>query len=40
MVAEGKLKPCPQCQLLTMKEYGICNVINCAQCNIWWNWRK
>mmetsp|Transcript_15750 Transcript_15750/g.28328 ORF Transcript_15750/g.28328 Transcript_15750/m.28328 type:complete len:86 (+) Transcript_15750:291-548(+) len=24
---------------MTMKEYGICNVINCGQCGVWWNWN-
>jgi hypothetical protein len=36
---EGKLKACPVCKLWTMKEYGICNVIQCGKCAIWWNWR-
>jgi hypothetical protein len=39
MIAEGKLRPCPSCALLTLKEYGICNVIQCAKCGVWWNWR-
>jgi hypothetical protein len=20
--------------------HGICNVINCEQCGVWWNWRS
>ena len=40
MIAEGKLRPCPKCQMLTMKEYGVCNVIECQQCSIVWNWRN
>jgi len=24
---------------MTLKEYGVCNVIECAKCGIWWNWR-
>jgi hypothetical protein len=40
MVAEGTLRPCPKCALLTMKEYGICNVIVCERCSIWWNWTS
>ena len=23
-----------------MKEYGVCNVIECQQCSIVWNWRN
>ena len=39
MIADGVLRPCPKCKLLTMKEYGVCNVIDCQQCGIVWNWR-
>ena len=39
MIADGTLRPCPTCQLLTMKEFGVCNVIDCQQCSIVWNWR-
>jgi len=39
MIADGTLRPCPKCQLLTMKEYGVCNVIECQQCSIVWNWK-
>jgi hypothetical protein len=21
-----------------MKEKGICNVLQCAKCSVWWNW--
>mmetsp|Transcript_63296 Transcript_63296/g.173995 ORF Transcript_63296/g.173995 Transcript_63296/m.173995 type:complete len:120 (+) Transcript_63296:232-591(+) len=38
MIRERKIRPCPKCHNMTMKEYGICNVINCDQCGIWWNW--
>jgi hypothetical protein len=24
----------------TFKEKGVCNVINCAKCNCWWNWKS
>ena len=27
MIAEGKLRPCPKCKMLTMKEFGVCNVV-------------
>ena len=36
MIEEKKIRPCPKCNMMTMKEYGICNVINCDQCGIWW----
>jgi len=39
MVREGKLRPCPKCGYMAMKDYGICNIIQCGHCNIWWNWR-
>jgi len=28
MVREGTLRPCPKCKMLTMKEFGVCNVID------------
>ena len=39
MIADGTLRPCPKCKLLTMKEYGVCNVISCQQCSVVWHWR-
>jgi len=39
MITEGKLRTCPKCNHLTMKEYGVCNVIECMKCAIWWNWK-
>lgn len=24
--------------LLCCQEYGVCNVLQCAKCGIWWNW--
>ena len=38
MLQDGTMRKCPKCQLLTMKEFGVCNVIQCEQCSIWWNW--
>merc|ERR1711988_931809 len=32
MIEDGTLRPCPKCDLLTLKEYGVCNVISCQQC--------
>lgn len=40
MLADGTVRPCPACRLPTFKEYGICNVIHCEQCGVWWNWRS
>lgn len=40
MLAEGTMRKCPSCQLVTMKEFGVCNVIQCEKCSIWWNWRS
>jgi len=40
MIQEGTLRPCPKCQHMTLKEFGVCNVIECAKCGIWWNWRN
>lgn len=39
MINAGTLRECPSCRHLTMKEKGICNVIHCVKCGIWWNWR-
>ena len=39
MIESGELRKCPACQHLTLKEKGICNVIQCTKCGIWWNWR-
>jgi hypothetical protein len=27
------------CKLLTLKEKGLCNIIQCSKCGIVWNWR-
>ncbi|CAF4205421.1 unnamed protein product [Rotaria sp. Silwood2] len=39
MIKSGELRECPTCRHLTLKEKGVCNVIECAKCGIWWNWR-
>lgn len=39
MLEEGKIRLCPKCQFAHMKDYGICNVLQCGKCKIWWNWR-
>ncbi|CAF0994339.1 unnamed protein product [Didymodactylos carnosus] len=38
MIVKGVLRECPSCKHLTLKEKGLCNVIECAKCSIWWNW--
>jgi hypothetical protein len=39
MIQSGELRACPACRHWTFKEKGICNVIECAKCGVWWNWR-
>ena len=39
-LAEGRLRPCPRCDHLTFKERGVCNVLQCGKCGIWWNWNS
>lgn len=39
MIKSGQLRECPTCRHLTLKEKGLCNIIECAKCGIWWNWR-
>ncbi|CAF3865774.1 unnamed protein product [Adineta steineri] len=39
MIQTGQLRECPTCRHLTLKEKGVCNVIECAKCGIWWNWN-
>jgi hypothetical protein len=31
MVAAGVVRPCPACALPTLKEHGVCNVIQCER---------
>lgn len=38
MVKQGKVRMCPACQHPAMKDKGICNVLQCTKCYIWWNW--
>lgn len=40
MIESGALRPCPQCTALNMKDYGLCNVLQCHACQIWWNWES
>ena len=39
LIASGILRLCPKCSLPTMKDKGMCNVMNCGKCGIFWNWR-
>ncbi|ETO14500.1 hypothetical protein RFI_22860 [Reticulomyxa filosa] len=39
MLKEGKIRLCPACKFPHMKDYGLCNVLQCGKCNMWWNWR-
>merc|ERR1719499_1159537 len=39
MIKDGTMRKCPKCQTLTMKDKGLCNIINCNNCGVWWNWR-
>jgi len=40
LVKDGTVRLCPRCKDPTMKDMGICNVIQCGRCQIWWNWRS
>ena len=39
MVRSGVLRGCPQCRQWVLKEFGICNVIECGRCGVWFNWE-
>mmetsp|Transcript_48912 Transcript_48912/g.60130 ORF Transcript_48912/g.60130 Transcript_48912/m.60130 type:complete len:101 (-) Transcript_48912:56-358(-) len=39
MEQSGEVKRCPVCKHPHMKDYGLCNVLKCGNCMIWWNWR-
>jgi hypothetical protein len=39
MVKQGVLRECPKCRYPAFKDYGMCNVMHCAKCSIYWNWR-
>lgn len=39
LIRNGSMRKCPKCEDLTMKDKGICNVIQCGKCKIWWNWK-
>ena len=35
----GTMRKCPKCEWPTMKDKGMCNIMQCARCSIYWNWR-
>ena len=35
----GEMRKCPSCEWPTMKDKGMCNIMHCARCGIYWNWR-
>ena len=39
MISQGILRECPKCSYPAMKDYGMCNVMHCIKCNVYWNWR-
>jgi len=39
LISSGLLRECPECNYPAMKDYGMCNVMHCAKCGIYWNWR-
>jgi len=39
MLKSGKIRKCPKCDFAHMKDKGLCNVLQCGKCKIWWNWR-
>jgi transcription elongation factor Elf1 len=40
LVDSGVLRPCPRCGMLSGKDYGMCNVMHCGGCGVYWNWRS
>jgi hypothetical protein len=39
LVKQGKLRECPRCKELAWKDFGMCNVMHCPKCGVYWNWR-
>ena len=39
LIKSGIMRECPQCNYPAMKDYGMCNVMHCGKCGIYWNWR-
>jgi len=38
MVKAGTIRLCPMCDHPHMKDKGMCNIMQCPKCSIWWNW--
>lgn len=39
LVRSGAMRLCPVCRDPTMKDFGICNVLECGKCKMWWHWE-
>ena len=39
LLKSGEMRKCPKCEWPTMKDYGLCNIMHCGHCSIYWNWR-
>jgi len=40
LIESGFMRDCPKCHHYTTKDFGMCNVMQCAACQIWWNWES
>jgi len=38
MVKAGTIRLCPMCDHPHIKDKGMCNIMQCPKCSIWWNW--
>jgi len=36
----GAMRDCPVCKFPHMRDKGMCNIMQCGQCQIWWNWKS
>jgi len=34
------MRKCPKCEFPTFKDKGLCNILQCGSCGIWWNWKS
>eukprot|EP00484_Ammonia_sp_Unknown_P013879 CAMPEP_0197072292 /NCGR_PEP_ID=MMETSP1384-20130603/210024_1 /TAXON_ID=29189 /ORGANISM="Ammonia sp." /LENGTH=626 /DNA_ID=CAMNT_0042511109 /DNA_START=64 /DNA_END=1944 /DNA_ORIENTATION=- len=39
LLEAGLMRECPECSYPAMKDYGLCNVMQCGKCGVYWNWR-
>jgi len=35
----GAMRDCPVCKFPHMRDRGMCNILQCGQCQTWWNWK-